>query len=570
MAASQKITPVPGGVVITSREPVYEVRAYATVYVTLTQDTTFDRNWAHVLSRASTMMDHRIQLGENFKTLVKARVAGLKRHLKRITRVKRGLFNFVGDIGSALFGIPSASDIDALKKVNQQLADDLQGVVTTQGQVIGRVNLIGEKQKQIAEVINQLSEQQKKNEVDIWLLHQGLHGLQHKMDFNTDALRLSFQLDIVEESLDDYKDMLSAMQAVRIACEAQIVTEQVLPVSIVNELLSSGENHQHLPAVQYYSYIKVDKIIEIEGQQFCVLKAPMLADTSPVRIGIHTFPVCQEDRCIRLYQPQPFIIDFATEELYFPEQCFGPTPQVCQAGVRYDKNQQLCLHGLINDDSQQQLTCPLTYYDKQPPAQKIVADKLNRFVLSTTHTLYHYRCPQHRPVTGELPSGSYVIDVEPHCIFDATQWMLQGVSILETNYTQKYPPPLPINVTWFNLPKHNDTFSISLPTGIDKIEVPSYEELQKLPVADISKGIQNMQNDIGKAPLAWWMYVIIALAALTGLILVTHYIHKCFCPNRHLWPKNHQNDSIVHYDPNTQKINIEAQTDDEGIITNDV
>jgi len=539
---------------------VYEVRAYAEIYVTMSQSIAVNDVWKHVLDRAETMMHHRLPLGESFKQLMIARVKALRRHFIRNTRKRRGLFNFVGDIGSSLFGIPSASDINALKEVNTQLANELTGVVTVQRKVIGRVNKLGKKQQEIAGVVNELAVHSRKNEEDIWLWRERTGQLGLQIEANTDALRLILQLDIVEESMDEYQELLAEMQAVRVACEARLVTEQVLPTAVVRNLLAAGENHREIPVEQYYAYIKVRKIIEVDGQHYCVLQAPMMSHARPIKIGIHTFPVCQDAQCIQLYQPKPFVIDYATEELYFPEQCYGPTPQACQPGVRYDKGHQTCLHGLVNGDGEQQLTCPITYFDKPPPAQKIVTDKLNRFILRTKETLYHYRCPQRIPVVGRIAEGSYVIDVEPHCILDANMWMLQGLPIIETNYTRQYLPPMPLNLSWFVFPdRRNDTLVITLPKGIDRIEVPSYGDLQALPGSDINSKIEELQKNIGKTSIAWWIWIIIAFM----IISLMSFVFVCLRQTRCLKGacKRKAERSAVRYQTGDSHVSIQQQTD---------
>ena len=69
------------------------------------------------------------------------------------------MFNFIGEIGSTLFGIPSPSDIDGLKEANRVLAETVDGVVRTQKRTVAKVNQIGRKQKEIALTLNEVVEE---------------------------------------------------------------------------------------------------------------------------------------------------------------------------------------------------------------------------------------------------------------------------------------------------------------------------------------------------------------------------------------------------------------------------
>ena len=129
--AAQDIVPSPSGVVITSQEKVFTVKAYAKVYVPLRSpvEAVF-RHWDIALRRlmatvnqAAMQPGHRSVLNEVLERLnTQMRNYDYGFVNSAPARTKRGLFNFIGDAASALFGIPSASDIQALRDANEQIA----------------------------------------------------------------------------------------------------------------------------------------------------------------------------------------------------------------------------------------------------------------------------------------------------------------------------------------------------------------------------------------------------------------------------------------------------------------
>ena len=114
------------------RHPVFEIRAYTSVYVTLSSDLQLNRESARVLDHMAHMIRERgYPPHDPVVDLVLARTKALRRHLPS-RRQKRGLFNFTGKTGSAIFGIPSASAISALEDANKKLATAISGVIPTQ------------------------------------------------------------------------------------------------------------------------------------------------------------------------------------------------------------------------------------------------------------------------------------------------------------------------------------------------------------------------------------------------------------------------------------------------------
>ena len=456
--------------------------------------------------------------------LVRKRIDDIRARVIKTDRTRRGLFDIVGDIASSLFGIPSANDLKHLRVANEKLATAVEGVVEHQRKVVAKVNILGRKQQQIVDKVNQVIHHQKEQ---FEVLQTRILSTNHLTRVMLRVIRINALLDVIIENLRQYEESLAMVQAMRISCESRIVTEQLIPSGMIRDILASGWNHQKIDPITYYAYIQVRKITEVEGKVYCVLRAPMFTHDRQTQITVITVPTCSAGNCLKLYQPQPFVISYTTEELYYPNECFGPTPKACRPGIKYDKKQLPCLHGLINGDSTQQTQCPITVYKNKPPPQPIATVTLNRYIVSTEETLYHYRCPQKAPRTGTLMQGSYVIDVEPSCIFDTTSWMLQGIPVRDIQYNRTVLPPRPLDLAWLKmdeLPLENHTNL--LPVGVEQLTLPDFEALQLPPDTSITSDIDKIQSKIGKTH--WLAWLLVGLSLSIGLIALACYMKLKF------------------------------------------
>ena len=437
-AAQPTITPVTTGAVIAHTEPVHQIKAYAKVYVTLTEPRHFENDWHALCDHLAKLINARfpttVAVALNFRDLLLERVSALRARFQHNSRVKRGILNFIGDMASELFGIPSASDLDALSKINKELASEIEGVASIQQQVIAKVNHLGLQQDHLKFKVNQIIAHQTAQDDAIRLNFNVTHELQLVMQWNQAALRLENMFELITDHLRQYEANLGLAQALRVACESRIVNEKLIPIEFVKRILATGENHINIDPIQYFSYIRVEKITEIESEAFCVLRAPLFSSDTQQLYMIQTFPMCSDEgHCVRIRTPETFVLNQETETIYYPDECHGPVPKACRPGVVYDKNQLPCLHGLITNDITKQKQCIVLVYDKKPPPTKVSTEKLNRYIVQTAATLYHYRCPRRTPLVGQLDMGNYIIDVEPRCILDAAGWLLHGLP--DTNIT---------------------------------------------------------------------------------------------------------------------------------------
>ena len=351
---------------------------------------------------------------------------------------------------------------------------------------------------------------------------------------------------------------------------------------MVEQLLKQEENKMHLPSQEYYGYMKVDKLTVIDQELYCIITGPLFDAHTHVELTVKTLPMCTEEHCAKLHQPPSFIIDYETEDLYFPDECFGPTPKACRPGVVYDKRHLPCLHGLINRDPTQQKQCPLTYYLQAPAFAEVTTGELNRYLVSTENTLYHQRCPNTKPVTGKLNKGHYLIDMQPRCVLDTNLWMIRGLPTIQVNLTVERPPPEPIDLSWFKIPNHTNP-DLNLPAGIKKLNFPNYTNLHEPPVTDIVSEIDEIQKNVETTPVPWYIWLAVAVAATIGFIFLICCLSKvvsCGIRNEAINPKpnskfqspkglklpkeviTHQpvKDPIAVYDSDTQTISIVSKS----------
>lgn len=535
------------GALVTHQEPIHQITSYARIYVALSHNHKLEACWETLVTRIAGYIHSGTQPSsvtpesvEGFTASLYFRLDSFRQRLNNTesrlhhyidrSRQKRGLFDFIGEIGSSLFGIPSPSDINSLKEANEQLATAVEGVVRTQQGIVARVNTLGRVQTQIVKKIHDLTDHQEAQDAALRAGYNARQILSATLGMITKVLRLTVLLDNLEATINQYEAKLAQAQAIRLACEARIVTEQVVPINMIPVILAEANSRASINPLAYYAYIQVEKIITVDDITYCVLKAPIFGDDDQTLIHIRTFPVCKDQRCLHLYQPPPFILNYQTEDLYFPSECHGPVPQACRPGVIYDKAHQPCLHGLVNSDPHQQQQCPITYHSQPPPPGDVTTPVLNQYIVTTERIFYHYRCPGSPPKTADLESGTYVIDIEPRCVMDSGLWMLTGLPTMIINFTVPNSIPSTIPLDWMDIPLNTTSFDFYLPPGVTKLTVPNYEALQAPGSPNIRSRIDAIQANVGKAPVPWWIWLIVAVTSLALAFALYAYLRIRCCP----------------------------------------
>ena len=189
----------------------------------------------------------------------------------------------------------------------------------------------------------------------------------------------------------------------------------------------------------------------------------------------------------------------------------------------------------------------------------IVSDKMNRFVVQTEETLYHYRCPKRTPVVGKLDPGVFVIDVEPRCVLDSTRWMLHGLPMVTSNFSQEQTPPLPLPLSWFQFPNStNFHLKVHQYGKIGKLTFENFDDLQAPADTNIEQQIAKIQEQIGHSKLPWWLWLIISVAGAIALASVVYFV---LLPRWKLYLK--RNERTVTYDTTEEKVDLKLRKPNE-------
>lgn len=526
--AALRIEQVTTGALLTHQEPVYEIEKYATIYVQLTPQDPQDHPWATLIDKlthlANTYVPKRDRVNGGWHLvdtklpdLEISRIDGLKKRISYHSRHKRGLFDFVGNIASTLFGLPSPQDIKLLKEANNLIAHEVVGLARVQRTLVGKVNILGKGQQELVAATNELIKRQ----------NQQTELFQVFVNKTWNHLRVMTLIDILADAIDTYSQLETKSMLARAACEARHPNEMLLPISIIKNILATGDTHHVTDSMAYYGYLKVDKITVIDNEIYCVIKAPLFSADHLQRIHIHTFPICYNDssHCAQIYQPPPFIFNTHSEEIFFPETCYGPQPLACLPTVKYDKRTLPCHHGLYLSDPDLLKQCPVTLHKTRPPPGPIQTATLNRFIVETPRTVYHYKCPPKTPEAEELPAGTYVITIDSHCAFAANAFILTGVPNTVINYSLPELKSLPLLGLDFSQPIYPALLN-NLPASMSQLSIPSTDDISLPDPSDLINDIDKIQAKLSVNRLPWWLWLILAILVVLTMFFLYVYLHS--------------------------------------------
>ena len=368
--------------------------------------------------------------------LILARLARIQEQYDEIirNRNKHGLFNFIGDIGSTLFGFGTDQDIHELKAVISRNHDQVSKVIHSNNELVSIVNATRYKMDANRLAINQL--------INVTsLLKSFVEDVQLRSQMHKGII---LKLDILQDHVNSIRRIEDKMLRMRKDLEKGILSEDLLPVgsleSLINSPLIPAGSEFITPLRWYYSGLHVT-LVSIGNELVYTVNLPLVSPELVIATTFKSFPTPNlvKNVTIQIQVAGSSILNSQTGQVTdITNQCVGDQPMVCPTVPvrRNGAGPKSCQSALLsNVDVSDYCSVDVVNVDL---GDQFIYHSINSFVLVTWGTEIVEEClkPNHK----SLSPGTYLVEWNGQCSLCTTDHCIQGTVITGSS--------LRLNNTW--------------------------------------------------------------------------------------------------------------------------
>ena len=412
------------------------------------------------------------------------------------TRVRRGLFDFVGKLGRSLFGTATVDEVRALRALIRH---------NQENQAILRHN-----EREMVSVVNQTRRYVRENRLDLQQVRAEtihLHDLATATAKETQALqlyrgraqirrRIDLALQQMELAMQDYRLQERIFHRQKLQLERGWLTEDILTPNSMTAILRTLANtgHHTLPAVWYYQYLRVTPVWGSPTELGFRVVIPALAKTHYLKFGLRYFKVPVGTNQLRqLVGRDSLAINTLTGTTFTPHDCAGSAPMLCDP--TYETLVPTCEGALVT--GRQAPDCRVIITPRRNATSEVfrLSDRTTVAVVAYTPTEVTTRCPG-LPPQRQTVQGPQRVPIPDNCLLETDSWRVS--SMRKGHRSLNLVPPVyaqvpRLNITWprsvppyvLDKLKWNDRAEVPLvdlhrfTSGKDKV-LPSWTELRDL------------------------------------------------------------------------------------------
>ena len=364
-------------------------------------------------------------------------------------RPRRGLINFVGDIGNKLFGFATEEQVNVYRRHLEEIARQQNQIVHTANELI---TVVKQNQKQIQEDrkhVKHMEDYITKMARELGYVTRIIDKYSQFLKATDSAIRIDRALVSLEAAHNIWLRQRDRYQRQRASLELGRLTEDVLPPTELRKICDAIRRlgHVPLPLHWYYEHTRILPIWEEEER--LVFKAQLAITDSTVyhRYFMDSWPVPDKDKglSVQLQVPRDVAIDTSTGGLFAPMDCQGRGPAICHTGPVYDRSQGKCPRGILSGIKELHDECRI---EVKPMVNETRIDHLadNMYMILTQEKSYFLHCIGEKEHEVELTVGLHVISLEPGCRATGDGWVLIALAQHASNLTLHQPivevPPL--------------------------------------------------------------------------------------------------------------------------------
>ena len=348
-------------------------------------------------------------------------------------RTRRGIFDFVADVGSTLFGFGTDRDISELRTIINSNRDAINQVVQSSNKLVSIVNTTRYELAENRKAFNQL--------VNATTM---LRNWVEKVQLRTHMYKgLTLKLDILQEHVNVIRRIKNKMLRMRKDLERGFLSEDLLPIhsleGLINSPLIPAGSEFITPLYWYYSGLKV-KLVSIGDELVYSVNLPLVSPEQVFATSFVSYPTpnLSKNVTIQVKVEGSSILDGRTGQVTdITNQCAGTNPIVCPSlPVRRNSvGPQSCKSALLsNIDVSAYCSVEITrnHHDQ------LIFHSINSFILVTWGTEIVEECLH--PVKKTLSPGAYMLEWDGHCSLCTIDHCIQGTVITGST--------LRLNNTW--------------------------------------------------------------------------------------------------------------------------
>ena len=351
----------------------------------------------------------------------------------RPSRARRGLLDFGGHLLQELFGVATMAEVEKYRRIVKDVRREERAIVHKQAELITIVN----KTRRDIEVnrnrLNNITEFL----VDVTEKLEDLRGsfvymrkIVNQLHFEAEINRA---LTILEHAAQEYVESRNLFFSQRASLELGKLTEVILPVDVLFDILNKGTalDVTYIQNIYwYYQHIVIEPIWSQMDSLLYVVKLPLINSDSFLTYSIKTWPTPLNNSHYSAQLDVNSVVALHTGDggLFYPHSCIGSEPVVCLTGPVYFDNKERCTRGILSGNELDRKSCPVSVTAHNSTSAMIyVRDALN-YVITSWGESCSLRCSGQREVTFYLDPGTYNIIVQSNCSMSGEGWRIDGLT----------------------------------------------------------------------------------------------------------------------------------------------
>ena len=348
-----------------------------------------------------------------------------------ITRTRRGILDFVGEISQKLFGTATDADVRECKRMIEAVARVSQQVTHSQ--------------KALVTVVNQTYHHVQQNRRHIQSLQLFGRTLNREMNFMKTImeknhlliemlkaeLRIDQALSAIEATHNQWLRQLDRYHRQRIALELGWLTEEVLSAPELRQILEAGRRVglQAPPLPWYYENVSIRPMWEDSARLVFKAELPLISDTHFLRYRLRTWPVPgnESGMVVKLQVPADVAQDTSSGGMFEPSACLGRRPAICRTGPVYDRSSFQCPRGVLTGDEKLRKQCRVTVTRTQQRATVVEEIIPGIYIISTPGESLSLHCVGKDETRIMLIPGVHGVQLAANCRLRGKGWEMAGL-----------------------------------------------------------------------------------------------------------------------------------------------